>query len=74
MKSLAKRLTIERKDAISIIGPKDLMDRKRKKMLYRAGSSLSKSFFIVANKVKGIVKVFDVIPSIPFWAVLFLAH
>lgn len=29
-------------------------------------SSLSKSLLVVANKVSGIVKVFDVVPSIPF--------
>lgn len=59
---------------MGIIGSKDLMDRKKRTMLYRTGSLLSKRFLVVINKVAGIVKVFDVIPSISFGAVPFPAH
>lgn len=74
MKSLVKRLTIERKGAMGTMGPKDLIDQKKRTMLHKAGSLLSKNFLVVTNKVKGIVKFFDVVPSIPFWAVSFLVH
>lgn len=36
-------------------------------LLYKlAESSLSKGFLVVVNKVKGIVKLFDIVLSIPF--------
>lgn len=35
-----------------------------------AGFSSSKGFLAVANKFESIVKVFDVVLSIPFWTVL----
>lgn len=73
-KNLAKRSTIERISMMGTIGLKDLMDWKKKRMLHRAGFLLSKGFFVVANKVRSIIKVFDVVSSILFWVIPFPAY
>lgn len=34
----------------------------------------SKGFLVLANKIRSIVKVFDVVPSIPFWTIPSLVY